>query len=116
LYRFRKADRLPDAAAYSRVFRGADKSRDEFFTVLSKANGTDYARLGLAISKKHCRKASGRNRLKRIVRESFRMIRPELGGVDVVVLGQPGSGRADNAALFDSLARHWQRILSSGKG
>lgn len=107
---------MPDAAAYSRVFRDGGKSRDEFFTVLSKANGTDCPRLGLAISKKHCRQATGRNRLKRIVRESFRSIQPELGGVDVVVLGQPGTSHAGNAALFDSLARHWQRILSSGKG
>jgi ribonuclease P protein component len=106
---------LPDAAAFSRVFRGADKSRDEYFTVLSRANGLDCARLGLAISKKHCRAASGRNRLKRIVRESFRRHQPELGGVDLVVLGQPDTSRADNTALFASLAGHWRRIRAFGK-
>lgn len=104
---------MPDAAAFSRVFSDAKRSRDNLFTVLSRANRTDCAKLGLAISKKHCRAASGRNRLKRVVRESFRQHQEELAGLDVVVLGQPGTSRADNKALFDSLARHWQRTRSA---
>jgi ribonuclease P protein component len=84
------------------------------FTVLSRKNGTDRARLGLAIAKKHCRRATGRNRLKRLVRESFRQHAAELEGLDIVVLGQPGTSRADNKAIFSSLARHWQRTRSAG--
>ena len=84
------------------------------FTVLSRKNGTDRARLGLAIAKKHCRRASGRNRLKRLVRESFRRHAAELEGLDIVVLGQPGTSRADNKAIFSSLARHWQRTRCAG--
>jgi len=95
------------------VLAGASKSRDRFFTVLSRENGTDFARLGLAISRKHCRRAIGRNRLKRLVRESFRRHQADLAGLDVVVLGQPGTNRADNRALFDSLARHWQKTRSA---
>lgn len=107
---------MPDAAAYGRVFRGAGKSRDACFTVLSKANGTGVARLGLAISKKQCRHASGRNRLKRIVRESFRQHQEVLTGFDVVVIGQAAASRADNRALFDSLEGHWQTIRRAGTG
>jgi ribonuclease P protein component len=79
------------------------------FTVLYRSNGSDKPRLGLAISKKNCRLATGRNRLKRIVRESFRQHRDELDGLDFVVLNQPIAARADNKALFDSLEQHWQR-------
>lgn len=107
---------MPDAAAFSRVFRGARKSRDAFFTVLSKANGTGTARLGLAVSKKHCRLATGRNRVKRIVRESFRRHREELAGLDVVVIGQPAASRAENRTLFESLDGHWQTIRRAGTG
>jgi ribonuclease P protein component len=109
-YRLRAADRLSDTADFSRVFSGARRSRDRYFTVLSKPNGRRSARLGLAISKKHCRLASGRNRLKRIVRESFRRHRPELASVDIVVMAQPGTEAVDNATLFDSLDGHWQGI------
>ena len=59
-------------AAAGRVFKQALRSRDPLFTVLCRCNNSDLARLGLAISKKHCRRAVGRNRIKRIVRESFR--------------------------------------------
>ncbi|HEX7719990.1 MAG TPA: ribonuclease P protein component [Woeseiaceae bacterium] len=105
--------RLPDAAAYSRVFGGARRSRDHLFIVLARANGTDTARLGLAIAKKNCRLATGRNRLKRIVRESFRRQQGELAGLDIVVLAQRDASRMDNATLFDSLAKHWQKTRSA---
>jgi ribonuclease P protein component len=104
---------LPDEAAYSRVFGDACRSRDRFFIVLARANGTEAARLGLAISKKNCRLATGRNRLKRIVRESFRRHQADLGGLDVVVLAQSDANREDNATLFDSLAKHWQKTRSA---
>jgi len=80
------------------------------FTVLYRPNGSDQPRLGLAIGKKHCRLASGRNRLKRVVRESFRQHRETIGGMDLVVLNQPAAAGAENRALFESLDEHWRRI------
>jgi ribonuclease P protein component len=91
------------------VFKKASRSRDKMFTVLTADNNSHAARLGLAISKKNCRLASSRNRLKRIIRESFRQHRSALDGLDIVVLNQPGAHEADNRALFDSLAAHWKR-------
>ncbi len=114
--RFRRCSRLPGASAYSRVFKQAKRSRDKMFTVLYKDNGEQEARLGMAISKKHCRLAVGRNRLKRVVRESFRHHHADLKGLDVVVLNQPGAMRASNQALFDSLHQHWQRCHSTQTG
>lgn len=84
-------------------------SRDKWFTVLCADNDSNMARLGLAISKKHCRQATARNRLKRIVRESFRQHQGELAGLDVVVMNQVAATRAPNRRLFDSLEAHWQR-------
>jgi len=107
--RFRRQSRLQDSSAYSRVFKKAERSRDKMFTVLYRENGAPEARLGLAISKKNCRLAVGRNRLKRVVRESFRHHRADLAGLDVVVLNQPAAMRASNKALFDSLHKHWHR-------
>lgn len=77
--------------------------------MLSRENAGGGARLGLAISKKQCRKATARNRIKRIVRESFRHHRAELGDLDVVVINQAAAATATNRQLFDSLAGHWGR-------
>ena len=107
--RFGKDQRLLNAADYGRVFERATRSRDKLFTVLCRRNATDTARLGLAISKKHCRRATTRNRIKRIVRESFRQQQDQLSGLDVVVINQPGVSLASNPQMFDSLDRHWQR-------
>ncbi len=109
LYRLQKEKRLLDAAAFGRVFKKAARSRDKWFTVLCRENDTDIARLGLAISKKNCRQATGRNRIKRIVRESFRQHQAELAGLDVVVINQPAATTAGNRQLFDSTAGHWRR-------
>jgi ribonuclease P protein component len=108
-FRFRRHNRLLTAAAFGRVFQEASRSRDRWFTVLSRANGEGYARLGLAISKKHCRKATARNTLKRIIRESFRQHQADIGGLDIVVINQPAAATASRRQLFDSLAAHWRR-------
>ena len=109
LYRFRRENRLLDAAAFGRVFKRASRSRDKWFTVLCRENEDERARLGLAISKKNCRQATARNRIKRIVRESFRQHQDALAGLDIVVMNQPAAKTGSNQQLFDSLTAHWQR-------
>ena len=105
-YRFRKENRLLDAAAFGRVFdkRGkARRSSDRLFT------DEGPGRLGLAISKKHCKKASARNRIKRVVRESFRQNLERLDGLDIVVMNRVAAATAENAELFASLEKHWSK-------
>jgi ribonuclease P protein component len=109
IYRLQKEKRLLNAAAFGRVFKKATRSRDKWFTVLCRENEMDVARLGLAISKKNCRHATDRNRIKRVVRESFRQHQTSLSGLDVVVINQSAACSAVNRQLFDSMAGHWQR-------
>ena len=113
--RFKRENRLADGAAYGRVFHRAKRSRDNFFTVLCRRNEQNVARLGLAIAKKHCRHATARNRIKRLIRESFRQQQPRLAGLDVVVMNQPATARASNREIFDSLEGHWQRCREAGR-
>ncbi len=107
--RFTRDNRLLDAAAFGRVFEKASRSRDKLFTVLARDNDENIARLGLAISKKHCRRATARNRIKRIIRESFREQQVQLGGIDVVVINQAAATNASNDEIRGSLDRHWRR-------
>ncbi|MFO7640567.1 MAG: ribonuclease P protein component [Candidatus Competibacteraceae bacterium] len=105
--------RLTGRHAYARVFAQPIKSSDRYFTVLARSNDLAYPRLGLAISRKVARSAVARNRLKRIVRESFRHYQVGLGGLDVVVMGRVGLVEPDHAALAAALERHWRRLARS---
>ena len=109
--RFPRSARLLDTNCYQAIFADSVKTADAFFTVLARSDGNFRGRLGLAISKRCARKAVDRNRLKRIVRESFRLHQNRLAGTDVVVLCRRGSINASNQRLFVSLADHWQQVL-----
>ncbi|MEQ9563087.1 MAG: ribonuclease P protein component [Woeseiaceae bacterium] len=111
--RFTSSRRLTDGESFDRVFKKARPSRDNMFTVLTTENKSSDARLGLAIAKKHCKLAVSRNRIKRIVRESFRRHREQLAGLDIVVMNRPATHEAGNQALHDSLAKHWQKCGAS---
>jgi ribonuclease P protein component len=106
---------MADGASYGHVFKKAARSKDKLFTVLYRGNKQQHARLGLAVAKKNCKLAVNRNRIKRIVRESFRKHRAELTGIDIVVLNQTATHKADNKALFNSLSGHWRRCREEHK-
>lgn len=113
---FPRQARLLSAAQYKQVFdQPGHRSVDRHFTVLAQANGLEHARLGLAISKKGLKKAVARNRVKRIVRESFRHHRAQLAGLDLVVINRNGVADAGNEDLFISLERHWSTVAARCK-
>ena len=114
-YRFPRACRLTTASAFKHVFDNAFKSSDGYVSILAKANGSDCPRLGLAISKRNIRLASGRNRLKRVVRETFRLYQHELSGVDFVIMARAGALQADHETISRSLRKHWARLVKQCK-
>lgn len=79
--------------------------------MVAAPNDTAQARLGLAISRKAARRAVDRNRLKRLIRESFRQ-QTGLDGQDVVVMAQPAARLEANATLSAHLNTLWH-ILSN---
>ena len=109
-FRFSKANRLLQAIDYQNVFEKPEKVADKYFTVLAKVNQTHEARLGLAISKKNVRQAADRNRLKRLVRESFRHHKTELHGLDLVVMAKKSAENANNQNLLNALSNHWEAL------
>jgi len=52
-----------------------------------------------------------RNRLKRIVRESFRQQRLDLKGYDFLVMCRHQALQAKNAELSAALDKHWRNII-----
>jgi ribonuclease P protein component len=82
--------------------------------VLFRSNQTGNCRLGFAISRQKVRLAVGRNRLRRLVRESFRRHRGELPPVDLVILARDVAATAANAELTASIEKHWSNVVKAG--
>lgn len=110
------AARLRRAREFETVFARGRRSVDTCFTVIAAPNGGDRPRLGMAIAKRRAARAVDRNRIKRVVRESFRNHAAELPPLDVVVLARSATVRCDNARLFASLASHWRRLAGEPSG
>ncbi len=98
---------------FKQVFNQPIRSSDPCFRVLARVNGKQHHRLGMAVSKKACSKAVGRNRIKRLVRESFRTQQAgqvSAGNLDFVVLPTAWATNQSNETLVKSLSVHWQKV------
>lgn len=111
---FPREARLLGSPEFRAVFAQGRKFVCPGFVIIAAHDGLAVRpRLGLALAKRRIRRAVDRNRVKRVVRESFRSHQIELGAVDVVVLARSRTDRLSNADLFDQLTRIWGRIAAS---
>jgi len=67
-------------------------------------------RLGLAVAKKHLKRAADRNLAKRIIRESFRLQQNNLCGIDIVAMVKKGIQLRDQTMLARDLDALWLRL------
>ena len=109
--RFGRRMRLSGARGFEQVFAHGVRSRGPALTVLARPNGRPVARLGLAIARKHLRRAVDRNRVKRRIRASFRKHHKALRGLDIVVVARPGIAQRSLQDIDAMLETHWPDIL-----
>ena len=95
------------------VFSSPATSEDKFFAVFYTPNKTPKNRIGVSIAKKLINKATKRNRLKRVIKNSFLGNLNSEEGVDVVVrVKYQASNVASDKILLESLENHWQKIMT----
>ena len=93
-------------AAYARGRRFGNG----FFAVTAKPNDIGGPRLGLAVSVKNAGSSVERNRLRRTIRESFRLHQHDLPAVDIVVSARGRARDATGAELRANLLPLWKKV------
>jgi ribonuclease P protein component len=96
-------------AAYARGRRLGDG----FFGMTATANATGEPRLGLAVAVRVAGGAVERNRLRRVIKESFRVHQAELPAVDLVVSARARARGAPGPELHGSLAALWKKVAEA---
>ncbi|MET0291091.1 MAG: ribonuclease P protein component [Steroidobacteraceae bacterium] len=101
---FPRAVRLLGPKDFERVYSLRRRVSDSFFSINFAPSPTGKARMGLSVGAKAVGNAVARNRVKRLVRDWFRLCKDELPAMDLVVGARNGAASAHNARLRESLA------------
>jgi len=91
---FGRDARLLKPVQFEQMFAENERARTDTLLVMVRPNTLGHARLGMVIAKRVLPRAVDRNRIKRCIRETFRLQRQNLPGCDFVVrlLGKPEAG------------------------
>ncbi len=112
-FAYPRSYRITRPSEFQRVFERGLHRRINLTGLLIRVreSSSDHARLGFALSKRSLKRAVDRNRIKRLVRESFRLHYLQLPAVDFVVLSQPEVAALDNTAILRQLDLLWQQAI-----
>lgn len=105
---FGRANRLTRHAEFNRVLRHRTvRLSSDPFVAFAAPGASGVPRLGMIVGRRQLSRAVDRNRVKRVVRESFRRARCRLPELDIVIqLVRPVTNQDLNGAL-DGI---WERL------
>lgn len=115
-YSFSRELRLLTPDDFQPVFKNAIPAVSPHLTLLARKNNLDHPRIGMAIPKKHIKRAVGRNRIRRIVREQFRHQQQQLPAIDIVVIAKAGIADLSNQEINKVLDKLWRKLVQRCSG
>lgn len=108
--------RILDGEGFQSVFDKVSlKVPDQTILLLACPNGLEHPRIGFVISKKNVRRAVKRNRIRRIIRESFRLNQHRLPPVDIIILARKGLDGLEPEELHQLMKKCWSRLKHKAK-
>ena len=108
-----RAARIRRAGDFAVLRTSSGRAGGRCFHMRYRRNELGHARLGLAISKRVSKRAVERNRIKRLIRESFRRMRHQLPAVDLMVMAREQASGASGTQLLVELDQLWQKLLTN---
>ena len=88
-YTFKKNERLRRRSEFSALFQSGKRIHSEYLTVILSTNTSGMRRLGLVVGKKVGKAAVRRNRMKRLLREFFRLNKHRLpASQDILIVAR----------------------------
>lgn len=120
LYSLPRAARLLKAGDFAALRGKSKRISVRHFLAEFSPNEQATCRLGQAVSRRVSKRAVDRNRIKRLVRESYRHVRSELPCVDILMIARTSAVRTTSADLREDLATMWKKLaalkVTSGTG
>ncbi len=108
---YTKDDRLLKRAEYLRLSKTGDKIYSKHFMAIIEKSGQNRNRLGVTVSKK-VGKAAKRNRIKRFIREYFRLNRDHISGYwNINIIAKKNAGTAERDNINQSLKLLFKSII-----
>ena len=110
MFNFKKTQRLLNTSDYKRVFdNNRVKVADSSLLILAKPADGSLSRLGLVVAKKNIPTAVQRNRIKRIVRETFRKHQFQTP-LDIIFLARQGADGLSAEKLTANMQESWAKL------
>ena len=108
---FPRESRLLKPKEFKQVFDKTEwRSSSSQLLLLGTTNQQNRARLGFVLAKKQIKLAVERNRIKRIVRESFRCHQHKLEAIDIVLLGRKGLADLESHEIRTMIDTLWFKL------
>ena len=108
--------RIRRAGDFAALRQASGRLGGRCFSVRYRQNELGHARLGLAISKRVSKRAVERNRIKRLLRESFRRVRSQLQPLDLVVMAREQAAGVPGPELLAEIDALWRRLPPLKRG
>lgn len=102
------ARRLRKKAEFEHLLKHGVRRSLDGFTFFLTTRDSGGPRLGMLVTKKHASHATDRNRLKRCIREAFRLEQEKLGALDLLV--RPPYGARGGPAMLERLRNALQKL------
>ncbi|GIU04153.1 MULTISPECIES: ribonuclease P protein component [Shewanella] len=109
-YTFTRELRLLTPAQFKSVFSNPIKASSAEITLLAIPNTEQHPRMGLTVAKRYVKRANQRNRIKRVIRDSFRLNQHDIPHLDIVVLVRNGVMEMENAEINKLIEKLWRKL------
>lgn len=107
-----RSARLLRPGDFSALRKTSSRLATKYFHCEYRPTEAVSARLGMAVSRRVSKLAVVRNRIRRQIRETFRLQRASLPCFDVLIIARTAAATQDNRVLREELLLLWRRLAS----